>query len=451
MDRKNKDINVKKPTFCILPWIHLQTKPNGQVKPCCRFDHTHKDYKTDQGYIWNQYNVNTHSFEEIITSDTWQQLRSDMLENKKISGCWKCYKDESKNTRSMRNGENDIWFRDLPDENFLSLRYYEFALGSFCNLKCRTCDASLSHTWKDDNEKLVPFYKDRLPYKDNTNLNTYYKKEDFSNVENIKFTGGEPMLHPNFSDIIDHIIEMGRAPYVNLNIFTNASWMPKNSLVVKLKKFKKITISLSIDGIGKVNDYIRHPSNWAEVESVTRRWLSTEFDVVWHPTFNIYNIWQCTQMVDWWVSIQQEVKGLDFWSNNTRITEVPPRKNLLRVLPTQIRRLNMVSNVVVDPSYLSCALYPDKDTTHIKQKQKDFLEKLEEHSFSDFEKESLTFAINKFFNSISKALTKDVDNDAVKLFGSYTTDLDMLRNENLSKTMPDLFNKFPVEIFQGKL
>ena len=35
------------PTFCILPWMHVQYKPNGQSKLCCRFDtvHEYNQYK----------------------------------------------------------------------------------------------------------------------------------------------------------------------------------------------------------------------------------------------------------------------------------------------------------------------------------------------------------------------------------------------------------------------
>lgn len=452
MQRKNKDINVNRPTFCILPWLHLQTKPNGQVKPCCRFNHTHEEYKTEHGYVWDNENIKNKSLTEIINSDVWRKLRQDMLAGKNIPGCSKCYNEEHKGNPSMRTGENDIWFRDLPNENPIDLKYFEFALGSFCNLKCRTCDASLSHTWKDDNEKIKLFYDDRYDYKDNTNLNVYYKDSDLANVEVIKFTGGEPMLHPNFVHIIDSLIKLERADKVTLNIFTNCSWMPKETLLDKLKKFKKITISVSIDGIGKVNDYIRNPSVWSSVETTLKTWLAQPFDIVWNPTFSVYNIWQATEMVDWWLNIQQEVKRKDFWPSITRTTHVQPRKNLLRVLPTEVTRLNMVSNCVTKPAYLSCSLFPSKDIKEKLQSKKDeLIERLNGLEVDDFSKKSLKHGIKKFFSQPMSLLDNSVDDITIQTFGSYTSDLDMLRQEKLQDSIPEVYNLFPKEIFKGRL
>jgi len=449
--RENKDININRPTFCILPWIHLQTKPNGQVKPCCRFDHRHPDYKTEQGYIWDEFNVKDKTFSDIISSDVWQKLRSDMLDGKIIAGCSKCYREESSGGRSMRTGENDTWFRELPSEEYTGLKYYEFALGSFCNLKCRTCDADLSHTWKDDTAKLEPYYNDRYKYKDNTNLNTYYDKQDLTAVEVIKFTGGEPMLHPNFIDIIDHIIDLGRAEVVSLNIFTNCSWVPKKSLLQKLRLFKKVTISVSIDGLGKVNDYIRNPSKWNDVESAVRKWLSEPFDIVWHPTFSVYNIWQTVDMVEWWINIQQEVKGKDFWTSITRTTEVQPRKNLLRVLPTSIIKLNMVANCVTSPSYLSCAVFPNKDNTATLAKRNDLLSRLDSFDCDEMTRKNLQYSIKKFFSVPLLFLAQESAKNDIDMFGSYTADLDKLRNESLETAIPQVYSLFDAEIFKGRL
>jgi hypothetical protein len=37
------------PTFCILPWMHVQYKPNGQSKLCCRYDSVkeYRDYESN--------------------------------------------------------------------------------------------------------------------------------------------------------------------------------------------------------------------------------------------------------------------------------------------------------------------------------------------------------------------------------------------------------------------
>lgn len=43
-------------SFCIYPWIHMQLKPSGQAKPCCRFDHS--KYRDEHGYRIRNFGKN---------------------------------------------------------------------------------------------------------------------------------------------------------------------------------------------------------------------------------------------------------------------------------------------------------------------------------------------------------------------------------------------------------
>ncbi|MCJ8275436.1 MAG: hypothetical protein MJK18_01235 [Bdellovibrionales bacterium] len=35
MDKKRFNPEKISPTFCILPWIHMSTRPNGHMRVCC--------------------------------------------------------------------------------------------------------------------------------------------------------------------------------------------------------------------------------------------------------------------------------------------------------------------------------------------------------------------------------------------------------------------------------
>ena len=35
MSKLDKDKLLKSPLMCMIPWVHLQIEPNGDVKPCC--------------------------------------------------------------------------------------------------------------------------------------------------------------------------------------------------------------------------------------------------------------------------------------------------------------------------------------------------------------------------------------------------------------------------------
>ena len=83
-------------TFCILPWIHAQTKPNGQIKPCCRFDHKNLEYKTKDGYKFDRFNINNEdmTFTAALNSPEWRSIRNDMLNGEQVPGCRKCDQEE---------------------------------------------------------------------------------------------------------------------------------------------------------------------------------------------------------------------------------------------------------------------------------------------------------------------------------------------------------------------
>ena len=217
--------------------------------------------------------------------EEWKQIRSDMLYGNKLL-ILKCYKENNYVTgfKNITDGNFSmrprkfLWNKNVLSTNIENnsvgkLKFLEFGLGNYCNLKCRTCANDLSTTWTDDEKILSKFYEDRVVNNSVLNIDKFWKQQDFKNVELIKFTGGEPMIHPNFCNLIDDIIAAGNSKNITLQIYTNASWIPNEKILNKLNIFKKIEIYLSIDGTKKVNDYIRFPSKWSIVSKSAIKWL----------------------------------------------------------------------------------------------------------------------------------------------------------------------------------
>jgi MoaA/NifB/PqqE/SkfB family radical SAM enzyme len=466
--KKNNQISTQfitepSKSFCILPWIHAQTKPNGQIKPCCRFDHRHEDYREEHGWKWDRFNINKGmTFKEAVESPEWQEIRDAMLKNKDVPGCRKCYAEQTRNlenkkrARSMRVKENWFWNKnnqfEVEHPNELGkLRYIELALGNYCNLKCRTCTADLSSTWEAEENILSKYYEDRYTYP-TQHVEQNWKIEDFEYVEEIKFTGGEPMLHPNFIKVIDLILQTGRAHLVNLDIFTNASWVPKEKVLSRLRQFRSVKINLSIDGIGKVNDYVRAPSKWDVVESSVKTWIAEEakyediFVIKWAPCISLYNVWQFTEMVEWWTNLQIEFKGKGFWDSITRDN----------ILPTdRVKQLNMIVNIVHDPKYLAPTLYPEKEAL-IKKilEQKDrFYDKLvKEFNGTEHEEWVISMHFDSIYDKIVSTVKKDIDKDMLQKFAEYTADLDMLRSQSIQQEIPEVWNVVKdMVVYKGRI
>ena len=460
-----------KSTFCILPWIHAQTKPNGQIKPCCRFDHKNAAYKLEDGsFKFDKFNINKGtSFSDALESPEWEEMRQAMSNEQRVPGCRKCYQEEDfhynnvyknpkKRIRSMRSKENWLWNRDNQLEVDAEgksqkgkIRYLELALGTYCNLKCRTCTADLSSTWVDDEAAMSKFYKDRQVYKPIITIEENWEVRDFEHVEEIKFTGGEPMLHPNFIKIIDIILSTGRAHLITLDIFTNASWVPRAKVLDRLKQFGKVVINLSVDGVGKVNDYVRAPSDWSTVEESVKEWLVAEgtfpstFVIKWVPCVSIYNVWQFREMIDWWFNLQFEVKNKKWWESITLM-----QSNELIEVP----QVTMIVNIVHEPKYLSISHYPGKDELIplLIEHKRSFIAKIKQEVDDEKEQWAVELQLEGIYNKVVGALYADADPAMLQTFIEYTVDLDKLRSQDLRTDIPFLWDKIKDHVeYKGRM
>lgn len=447
-------------TFCILPFMHIQVKPNGQIKPCCRFDFVHNDYidkswdveKGSTYHAFNKYNIsNGSTLTEAMTSELWNDIRHKMLIGEPVSGCRKCYAEETFSNQSMRVNENhdrngkiqDALSSDIEP---LKIKYLEMTFGNYCNLKCRTCAGDLSSTWHEEEVLLAKVYPGRYSSPKVLNIPFNWKPEDFVNIEEIKFTGGEPMIHPDFLKLMDMLIEVDVAKNISLDVFTNCSWKPGNKFFKRLTEFKQVKISLSIDGVGKTNDYIRTPSEWSVVDSVVDSWLSQEaaapskIQITWNPTINIYNILEIDLMLLWWDRKQNKYFPNRPWPNLTE-------KNYKEEYTTSSFRL--IFNILQDPKYLSISNLPRSAKELVNGKLKSLYDKYDSWDISNNPRKEM---FNKKLAAISGALNLPADDEMLKLFASYTEDLDKLRAQSLKEALPLLYKELSGYVeYIGKL
>lgn len=480
-------------TFCILPFVHMQIKPSGQMKPCCRFDFHNPEYIKDGKYLFNEFNVADTSLTAGQNSELWQDIRNKMLAGESVAGCHKCYKEEDITSHSMRTYENSLRNKNdqeqLVDKELASpkIQYLEMTFGNYCNLKCRTCNADLSSTWWEDENALVETgkYPDRKHYPKTVNIPFNWKPEDFKDVEEIKFTGGEPMVHPDFIKLMDMLIEIDVAKNIKLDIFTNCSWIPGEKYLDRLRQFKKIVLSLSVDGIGSVNEYIRSPSSWPTVDKAVDSWLALEKEnrenihVVWNPTINIYNIMSLGKMIRWWFDKNANISKE--WMELTILCNRKMKES--EIVPAGKMKLNILHF----PNYLSVELLPQINRTTVARELNDIRRELIDSKekiinkfiigelsdnvkdvvfnsslppeiknivASDFSKyltgyndlkehwfiKELRYKISKVVDILDEKFIRDEDRQAV--FINYTRDLDKLRNEKIDQAIPELYEVF---------
>jgi radical SAM protein with 4Fe4S-binding SPASM domain len=318
------------PTFCSLGWNHQFLGPNGNVKPCCRFI---------SGAIPKTNNIKDKSITEVFTGEWQQDLRQHMINGERHPGCMKCWQEEDSGKRlSIRQNYNrniqplEDLHHDL-DINNPKITWLELSFNNRCNIRCRMCGPYFSTNWYQDWE-LVKEYIDWQPadipkyikeHPEPRTIDTAKLDPILPNIRHLKMTGGEPFIMPEYKEILYKLVELDQAKHVYLNYSTNLTIMPKEELIELWSHFKHIEIATSLDGVGPVIEYIRHPTKFTKVIEVVKQLMllshTLPIRVGSRPTITVYNISDVPNITNWWAEMMdkyyKEPFGEGTWLNHT--------------------------------------------------------------------------------------------------------------------------------------
>lgn len=248
--------------LCTVPWRGFSNEPDGRARPCCIY----KGFITDEA--GNDLFMQKDTIEDIFHSPYMQKLREEFRQNKKPIGCDICWKDEESGYRSKRK-IYEGYAVDWKEEPEFPIDFH-MILSNSCNLKCRSCGAAYSSTWQKENRKHDGDSGFEMPFNQPGDNETVFWKNRhawYSNLESLEIVGGEPMYIKQWHTVFDELIELGYAKNIHLNMSTNCTIMMPD-LIKKIKdNFRQVRIHLSIDGTGKIFEYLRHPAKWDQVYS----------------------------------------------------------------------------------------------------------------------------------------------------------------------------------------
>ncbi len=245
-------------SFCLAPWLSIHTWPDGKTFPCC---------------IWNSNdpvgNVNDNTLKEIWNNDRMKSTRVAMLNDEKITACKRCYDLEENGDKSYRERINKQHWdkikyvestKDDGELNIMNLHLWDIRISNFCNFRCRSCGLGLSSGWYSDT---VALGMDKNESKALININDKASFMDmlephYDCVDEIYFAGGEPLIMPEHYQILDRLLELGRTD-VNIRYSTNFSKLvfKKKHIFEYWKHFPNLELYISIDGVGKLGEYVR--------------------------------------------------------------------------------------------------------------------------------------------------------------------------------------------------
>ena len=149
--------------FCVLPWVHFHSWPDGRVMPCCVADSNMPvaDIKNDESII------------QMMNSEDFKKIREKMLVDEPVAACKRCYDLELMGTWTMRQSHNkrrgleyvDMIAKNTENDGTLSefqMKYMDLRFSNMCNMKCRSCGPGCSSLWSQEfvDERGVDVYEE---------------------------------------------------------------------------------------------------------------------------------------------------------------------------------------------------------------------------------------------------------------------------------------------------
>lgn len=217
--------------------------------------------------------------------------------------CQQCIYMENHGGASRRSGVNTYYKETLDVDSITppvtGPRGLEIKIDYTCNIACVYCGPYNSTQWRLEegtNKKTFPI---RLKTAEITEM---LDNLDLSNLDNIHFYGGDPLLTNTHETILNYIDD--RVGLKNIYVWYNTNGTIKVSQrVIDLwSKCRLIKVYFSIDDVGARFEYIRYGAVWNEVED-NMLWfkencpVNTMFSV--QPTLSCLNALDHYELVAW--------------------------------------------------------------------------------------------------------------------------------------------------------
>lgn len=261
------------PAFCVLPFYGVEYPLNS---PCC-----------------------------LMTHHDVEHVKQQMLDGIRPSACNKCWKVEDAGLQSDRQIKNSMLdyytntdigtlYQRAKDKQ-ASVISYKIDTSIICNSTCVTCGPGASTSWRklESKYRTIPVKRTALITK--SAISTLV---DFKTAAAINFRGGESLLSKtNFFALEQLIAHNNTDCFVSFT--TNGSVIPNEYQLSLLKQFKNLNFNLSIDGTGKVFEYMRYPLTWSGLLKTIEFCRQMQIDISASYTISNLNVMYHTATTQW--------------------------------------------------------------------------------------------------------------------------------------------------------
>lgn len=427
---------------------------HGKARACCVSkdkSKTHIEGYTDlislKDVYNNEQNYNaTTNIEDFVNDPALMKIREKMLQGKKPEECSRCWNLEDNGIKSFRQIQNTTYKDCINQElshidkngkmDISSIKYLDITLGNVCNLKCRSCNPWNSHRWIEEGPHVLhtgwtdSAYKVGRLSSDAPWFARAFAEGFFDdvlpNIEAINFLGGEPLVVQEHYTWLENIIEQGYSKNISLFYNTNGTTLPLDLFKI-WSQFKHVNLGLSIDAIGDLAYYVRHPTKWKVIEKNIEKLADysktyKNIHVQTHVTLSVLNLhdlpnlllW-CKQNYDTWHYESADSSG--YWSNYGYQNCIPH------------------FNIVENPSWLHIKHFPQEEKDKLSVMIDQQIQMVSGWRLNDWED---VFIQN--LQGVNTTMNQEGDKTEWKKFIENTTSSDNYRGLNIVDYIPWMSN-----------
>lgn len=271
--------------FCPKLFNHIYTDTDGTYKVCCIGMPT-------------EYNVTNTDPKKWLESKKLNRIRNEMLSPHLginspgiQKNCIRCIKQERLYGESDRLKHIDQMFKNISSTekhplinqilDFLDSKKFKIKhrvlviqtriFGSQCNLDCYMCQPQNSTIRQQTNKKInyvkLAGFDEIIPLESNQpdTIDKLIKLAPY--IGRFIIQGGEPLVMKKQYEFLDKLVASGHSKHIVLDMNSNLTVLgdTAHNILDYIDKFYKFEINVSIDSVGKYNDYIRRRSNWDDI------------------------------------------------------------------------------------------------------------------------------------------------------------------------------------------
>tara|TARA_B100001971_G_scaffold2554_1_gene2048 strand:- start:453 stop:1397 length:945 start_codon:yes stop_codon:yes gene_type:complete len=282
-----------------------------------------------------------------------------------------------------------------------------------------------------DTQGIVELVQDEKGrYKPKIDLYNWYENSAFweqleaniTDIRHLYLVGGEPLMIDQHYEFLQKCIDRNESHHITLEYNTNITNIPERAWDI-WKYFEKIEIGASVDGVGKIVEYIRHPAKWRILERNMRRLDDAEgnFKMWLAPTIGILNSRHLPDMIIW--VLEQNFKLINAQSWKPPITPHP----------------------LHHPKWLNIKILPPEAKKEITEYYEICKPRIRELIFSQTDKgpekkEELYSKTIALLDNYAIFMNNDDWSELLPKFWELNTKLDNIRGESLENAVPELYN-----------